>query len=175
MVLAQAKFAYNNSMNRSTWKTPFEIVTIIHPRGISDLRDVAGEEKRSAAGEEFSDFMESLHKEVKLRLEQSNQNYKENADQSRRHHDFQVGDEVMVHLKKGRFLARTYSKLKMKKFGPCKILKKFDSCNGYEFELLHDMDISPIFNISDLYKNHELEDEVFIPNDYPNKKIEEIE
>ena len=92
-------------MNRNIAKTPFEIVTGIQPRGISDLRDVASEEKRSTTGEEFSDFMESLHKEVKLRLEQSNQKYKENAGQSRRHHDFQVGDEVMVHLKKGRFLA----------------------------------------------------------------------
>ena len=44
------------------------------------MRDVASEEKRSVAGEEFADFMESLNKEVKLRLEQSNQKYKENAD-----------------------------------------------------------------------------------------------
>jgi hypothetical protein len=175
MVLAQAEFAYNNSVNRSTGKTPFEIVTGMHPRGISDLRDVAGEEKRSAAGEEFADFMESLHKEVKLRLEQSNQKYKENSDQSRRHHDFQVGDEVMVHLKKGRFPARTYNKLKMKKFGPCKILKKFDSGNAYEVELPNDMDISPIFNIADLYEYHESENEVVVPDDYPKKQIEEIE
>jgi hypothetical protein len=69
MVLAQAEFAYKNYVNRSTGKTPFEIVTGMHPRGILDLRDVAGEEKRSIAGEEFADFMESLHKEVKLRLE----------------------------------------------------------------------------------------------------------
>ena len=46
MVLAQAEFAYNNSVNRSIGKTPFEIVTGMHPRGILDLRDVAGEEKR---------------------------------------------------------------------------------------------------------------------------------
>ena len=72
MVLAQAKFAYNNSVNRSIEKTPFEIVTGMHPRGILDLRDVVGEEKRSVAGEEFVDFMKSLHKEVKLSLEQSN-------------------------------------------------------------------------------------------------------
>ena len=100
MVLAQAEFAYNNFVNRSIRKTPFEIVIGMNPRGVSELRDVAGEVKRSATGEEFVDFMKSFHKEVKLRLKQSNQKYKENADKSRRHHDFQVGDKVMVHLKK---------------------------------------------------------------------------
>ena len=139
------------------------------------MRDVAGEEKRSATGEEFADFMESFHKEVKLRLEQSNQKYKENVDQSRRHHDFQVGDEVMVHLKKGRFPIGTYIKLKMKKFGPCKILKKFDSVHPYKVELLDDMDISPIFNGVDLYQYHELDDEVSILEDYPKKKIQKFE
>ena len=72
MVLAQAEFAYNNYVNKSTGKTPFEIVTRIHPRGILDLRDIAGEEKRSATEEEFANFIESLHKEVKLRIEKSN-------------------------------------------------------------------------------------------------------
>ena len=47
MVLAQVEFAYNNSMNRIIRKTPFEIVTRIHPRGISNLRDVADEEKKA--------------------------------------------------------------------------------------------------------------------------------
>ena len=175
MVLVQAKFAYNNSVNRSIGKTPFEIFTRTHPRGISDLRYVASKEKRSTIGEEFFNFMESFHKEVKLRLEQSNQKYKENVDQSRRHHDFQVGDEVMVHLKKGRFPTRAYSKLKMKKFGPCKSLKKFDSGNAYEVELPDDMDISPIFNIADLYKYHKLDDEIYVLEEYPKNKIEEVE
>ena len=69
MVLAQVEFAYNNSVNRSTGKTPFEIITRMKPRGVSNLRDVAGEEKRSVTREEFSDFMRSLYKEVKLKLE----------------------------------------------------------------------------------------------------------
>ena len=76
MILAQAEFAYNNSMNRSTGKTPFEIISGTKPKGVFDLRDfVLCEEKRSAEGEVFVEYMSSLHKEV-LKLEQGNE-YKE--------------------------------------------------------------------------------------------------
>lgn len=40
----------------------------------------------------------------------------------------------MVHLLKERFSIGVY-KLKMKNFGPCKILKKHDSRNVYEVEV----------------------------------------
>ena len=40
----------------------------------------------------------------------------------------------------------------MKKFGPCKIVKRHDSRNDYEVEFLAQiqLNISPVFNISDL-------------------------
>ena len=60
----------------------------------------------------------------------------------------------------------------MKNFGPCKILKKFDSGNAYEVELPDDMDISLIFNTANLYKYHELDDEISISEGYPKNKIE---
>ena len=63
----------------------------------------------------------------------------------------------------------------MKKFGPCKIFKKFDNGNAHKVEFPYDMDISPIFNVADLHKYHELDDEVVIIDDYPKKKIEEVE
>ena len=45
-ILAQDEFAYNNYLNRSTRKTPFDIFTRMKPRGVLDLRDVVSEERR---------------------------------------------------------------------------------------------------------------------------------
>ena len=57
---------------------------------------------------------------------------------------------ILAHLRKEMFPRGTYNKLKMKKMGPCKILRKFGE-NAYELELTEGIGISPIFNISDLY------------------------
>ena len=61
----------------------------------------------------------------------------------------------MVHLRKEHFLVGTYNKLKMKKFGPCKILKRHDSGNAYEVEFLAELNISLVFNISNLIEYYE--------------------
>ena len=57
---------------------------------------------------------------------------------------------ILEHLRKERFPRGTYNKLKMKKIRPCRVLKKFGS-NTYEIELPDGIEISPIFNVIDLY------------------------
>jgi hypothetical protein len=57
---------------------------------------------------------------------------------------------VLAYLKKERFPRGTYNKLKMKKIGLYKIIRKFEE-NAYEIELPDGLGISPIFNIVDLY------------------------
>ena len=57
---------------------------------------------------------------------------------------------VLVYLWRERFPQGTYHKFKSRKCGPCKILKK-NSSNAYLLELPPDLQISPIFNVSDLY------------------------
>ena len=57
----------------------------------------------------------------------------------------------MAHLRKEISPRGTYNKLKYKKVGPCRILRKFFE-KAYKLELLEKMDISPIFKVSYLYE-----------------------
>jgi hypothetical protein len=57
---------------------------------------------------------------------------------------------ILAHLRKEIFSKGTYNKLKMKKIEPCKVLKKFGT-NAYEIELPDGIEISLIFNVSNLY------------------------
>jgi hypothetical protein len=148
-ILPQAEFAYNDSMNRSTGKSPFYIIYGMHPRGVFELRDSEQTATSSTNAEEFAKAMKELHSGVKQRLLKSNQEYKRGADQHRRQLQFEVGDLVLAHLRRERFPRGTYNKLKMKKIGPCKVLRKFGE-NAYEIELSDGIGISPIFNVIDL-------------------------
>ena len=87
---------------------------------------------------------------MKERLQNSSQEYKHRADQHRRQLQFEFGYLILAHLRKERFPRGTYNKLKMKKIGPCRVLKKFGA-NGYKIELPDGIESSLIFNISDLY------------------------
>jgi hypothetical protein len=149
-ILPQEEFAYNDSVNRSTGKSPFQIVYGMHPRGVSELRDSEQTATSSASVGEFAEAMKELHSQVKERLLKSSQEYKRRANQHRRQLQSQVGDLVLVHLRKERFPRGTYNKLKMKKIGPCPVLKKMGH-NAYEIELPDGIGISPIFTVSDLY------------------------
>lgn len=84
LVIGQVEYAYNDSINRSTGKSAFEIVYGLHPRGILELRDLGGMEKRSAQGEDFALTMKEIHDQVKATLQQSADKYKLRVDMKRR-------------------------------------------------------------------------------------------
>jgi hypothetical protein len=58
---AIGKFSYNDSLNRSTGQSPFQIVYGMQPRGVSELKDSEQDEVRSASAEDFVEEMKELH------------------------------------------------------------------------------------------------------------------
>ena len=105
--------------------------------------------------------MQAIHEQVKQKLQDNNIKQKIIADLKRREVNFEVGDLVLAHQRRERFPKREYNKLKFKKIGPCRILRKF-SANAYEIELPPSIGISPIFNVVDLYRyeDKDTDDEV---------------
>jgi hypothetical protein len=80
-ILPQAEFAYNDSPNRSTGKSPFQILYGMQPRGVSELRDLEQSEIRSAGAEDFVAEMQKLHSQIRGQLQRSSQEYKHRVDQ----------------------------------------------------------------------------------------------
>jgi hypothetical protein len=62
-ILPQAEFSYNDSLNRSTRQSPFQIVYGMQPRGVFELKDLEQAEFRSASAEDFAEGMKELHSE----------------------------------------------------------------------------------------------------------------
>ena len=75
----------------------------MQPRGVSELRDLEHSEIRNAGAEDFAAEMQKLHSQIKGKLQISSQEYKRRVDQHRREIQFEVGDQVLAHLRKERF------------------------------------------------------------------------
>jgi hypothetical protein len=108
----------------------------------------------SIAAERMAEDVRDIQLEVKQKLEETNAKYKAAADKHRRSKVFEVGDSVMIFLRKERFPAGTYSKLKPRKYGPYKILRKIND-NAYVVDLPEGMGISKTFNVADIHTFHE--------------------
>ncbi|KAH7567997.1 hypothetical protein JRO89_XS07G0210700 [Xanthoceras sorbifolium] len=119
-VLPQAEFAYNNSMNRSIKKTPFEAAYGLKPQTVFDLVPLPQDTRVSDEGEAFAEHIRAIHEEVQVAIKASNESYAAAANQHRKVQEFKEGDMVLVHLKRERFPKGTYHKLKARKFRPCK-------------------------------------------------------
>ncbi|GKE73226.1 RNA-directed DNA polymerase, partial [Tanacetum coccineum] len=149
--LAQAEFAYNSTVHSSTRFSPLEVMYKTYPRHVVDLVDLPG--KTNIQANRMVEEVQATHEVVQANITEANAKYKIAADKHRRKKLFQVGDEVMVFLRRERFPVETYSKLQPKKYGPYKVLRKIND-NAYVVDLPNTMSISKTFNVSDIYEFH---------------------
>ncbi|CAL2276889.1 unnamed protein product [Prunus armeniaca] len=170
--LLQVEFAYNSAVHSATGKSPFSIVYTAIPNHVVDLVKLPRGQQTSMAAKNLAEEVVAVRDEVKQKLEQTNAKYKAAADRHRRVKVFQEGNSVMIFLRKERFPVGTYSKLKPKKYGPYKVLKRIND-NAYVIELPDSMGISNIFNVADLYEFRE--DEVLYPDHNSGSSSSEVE
>lgn len=117
-VLPFAEFAYNNSINSVTQKTPFEIDNGLNPRppGIILQREEGNEEAL-----DYITKIDSYQREAQDAIYLAQQSAVSHANKSRRDIDFNVGDFVLVH--KNAFTFYT-TKLNRVWFGPYRVTEK---------------------------------------------------
>ena len=149
LVLAQAEFAYNQSQNRTTGRSPFQIVYGRNPITPLDLVPIPITEHFSSDGEEQAKRIRELHEQVRQRIIQQNDKYKLRADRRRKKVVFQEGDLVWIHLRKERFPGGRWGKLQPRADGPFRILKRIND-NAYKVDLPGQYNVSATFNVADL-------------------------
>ncbi|KAI0529649.1 hypothetical protein KFK09_002203 [Dendrobium nobile] len=131
-MLSTTEFAYNSMVNRSTGKSPFNIVYTKVPNLALDVAVLP--KCRSEMATKFTTKYSDMLKDVRKKLHQSNQSYKAYKDLRRREKLFHVGDLVMVRLCRERFPPGTYSNLSRRKIGPFPITTKIND-NAYIADL----------------------------------------
>ncbi|GKB48361.1 hypothetical protein Tco_0899114 [Tanacetum coccineum] len=138
----------------STGFSPFEVVYKTSLRHVVDLVDLPG--KKNVQANRMVEEVQATHEVVLANITEANDKYKIAADKHRQKKLFQVGDEVMVFLRKECFSVVTYSKLQPKKYGMYKILRKIND-NAYVVDLPNTMSISKTFNVLDIYEFHSVD------------------
>nr|GEV91648.1 putative reverse transcriptase domain-containing protein [Tanacetum cinerariifolium] len=146
---------------RSLWKmvnTQLNFSSAYHPqtdgqtevvnRSLGNLlRCLVGDHVKKV--EDFVAGLHDVHKAVRNNLVRASSKYKHDADQKRRHVDFEVGDFVWAVLTKDHFPVGEYNKLSAKKIGPLEIVEKLNLI-AYRLKLPSHIQCSDVFNVKHL-------------------------
>ena len=147
-IIPMVEFSYNSSFNR-TIKTSFEVVYKNKPWSVLDLAPFPLSKKDNVIATNMTEFMQSVHAQLKEIIEHSNANYKAIANIHWRRLIFKEGDLVWVILTKERCPDDSYSKLGARKVYPGKVLTKIND-NACIVQLPSHLNIFNAFNVKHL-------------------------
>jgi hypothetical protein len=152
LALPQVDFAYNSIVHSATGKTPFALVYTSVPKHVVDLIKLPKAPRVNIAAENMAGeiIAVTVKDSIKAKLEATGLKNKVVVDKRRRVRVFNVGDDVMVFLRKERFPVVTYNKLQPRKYGLFKVTRKIND-NAYVVALPESMNISNTFNVADIY------------------------
>ena len=120
LILLITEFVYNNSVNRSTGKSPFQIVNGYSPCTPIDLVPLPPHMQVSEPVENFAKHIHDLHVEIRRKISLSNEEYKLAVDVHHRSKEFNVGEYVMVRIRPERVPKKLYARA----MGPYSIIRK---------------------------------------------------
>ena len=95
--MPQAKFAYNNTVSRSTSKSPLAIVYCMPSKHTLDLVPLLELLGVSQAANDMANHIQAVQEQVRQKLEALNAKYKEATDKKRLEKIFNVRDLVLVY------------------------------------------------------------------------------
>jgi len=114
-----------------------------------DLVPLPSPTKFSWEAEKRAKEIQELHNKMRERIEKSNKQAKQRANEHRKDAQFQPGDLVWIHLRKERFLSKRKTKLMLRSDGPFEVIEKIGP-NAYKIDLQGDYGVSATFNVADL-------------------------
>jgi deoxyuridine 5'-triphosphate nucleotidohydrolase len=163
--LPALEFAYNNSQQASTKKTPFELNYGWHPTIPATLLNQAPASQVPAT-DKFLRNLQDLNKYAREAIAEAQRRQKEYADQSRKEDTFQINDMVLLSTKNITLdsqSGRPSKKLQQRFIGPYRI-SLVVSPVAYKLELPQTLKIHPVFHVSLLRPYHP-------PDQVPHRQI----
>nr|GEW99495.1 RNA-directed DNA polymerase [Tanacetum cinerariifolium] len=147
--------------NRTTGKSPFEVVYGRNTIAPLVLAPIPVTEPTNGDVEQQATNIKQLHQQVREHILHHNKQYANRANKHRKLVMHKEVDLVWIYLRKERFPAGRFEKLKPRVDGPFRVLKKVND-NAYKLELHGHYNDSATFIVADLspYKGE--------GDDYPN-------
>jgi hypothetical protein len=144
--------AYNRALHSSTQCSSFETCFGYFPKVPLDLMYGkyvdSNEERNEDRAHKFIQRIQQVHQAVREKLEKIQAQYKARHDKHKVDHQFQVRDQVWLHINKER-LKGEGKKLKPIQYGPFTILEK-SGTNAFQLDLPPYMHIYSVVNVENL-------------------------